>query len=256
MTVPRLPSRSRNVSGALMISSSASSQPSTASGRKRLAPRRASRRTPGPRTRTSRAARAMLGKLAPGQEAQHLELGVDPGLELAEHLQHDRVVEHERRVRLLDAHHADAVAVGQARAIRRTGWKLKRPVGGLDLVVGRRSGAAARAPARARPARRRRPSRRCARDPRDRPEPRPARRSPAAAGRARACRWRSGSGRARAASSGSLAQRDALDDVDAGDGRDLEAYQRCCWTQSRSSSSARHRRISSAADPLRPLTHR
>ena len=71
---------------------------------------------------------------APGEEAQHLELGVDAGLELAEHLEHDRVVEHDRRVRLLDAHQADGGVGRQPRLGAIELVEAEMPVGGADLV--------------------------------------------------------------------------------------------------------------------------
>ena len=66
-----------------------------------------------------------------GQEAQQLELGVDPGLDAAEHLQDQRVVEDDRRVRLL--------ALDQPRRLRiahaRSRWRRTRPLLRLACTV-------------------------------------------------------------------------------------------------------------------------
>ncbi len=48
--------------------------------------------------------------VARGQEAQHLELGIDPRLDSPEHLQHRLLPEHDRGVRLLDAHRPRGLA--------------------------------------------------------------------------------------------------------------------------------------------------
>ncbi len=55
---------------------------------------------------------------ARGEEAQQLELRVEPGLQLAEDLHHQLVAEHERRVRLLHADRPHLHVVGELRACR------------------------------------------------------------------------------------------------------------------------------------------
>ncbi len=102
VTSPSRRSRVRNSSGADCSSSSASSQPSSASGTYccRI-PSVASTGRPEYAYQPCRA--AMLAKPLSGEEAQELELRVDPGLEPAVRLQDQLVAEDDGRVRLLDA---------------------------------------------------------------------------------------------------------------------------------------------------------
>ena len=137
--------------------------------------------------------RGDVRELAAGEELQHLELGIDAGLQAPEHLEHGLVAEHDRRVGLLDAHRAHRrVERAAGRSAPRAGSGRCRPR--PRASARRRSGAAARAPARGR--RRRRPpsSPRSCRPPGDR---RPGRRraTRTAAGRARGCRRQTAPGR-------------------------------------------------------------
>src|SRR5262249_43223459 len=83
-------------------------------------------------------------KLAVGEEAQDLELGVDARLELAEHLEDNSLVEHDRGVRLLDPHRPDG-ADSSVVTDSWNGWKLNRPssVSISSVVAIRRSSSCA-----------------------------------------------------------------------------------------------------------------
>ena len=129
VTLPSAASRASRPSGSECNCSSASSQPSTGVGQERLRRRRASRRTARPRTRTSPAAGRCSGSRARLRKRSISSSGLMPGLELAEHLQRDPVVEHDRGVRLLGAH--------QARRGRRRELGRRRPRGGSSSARAR-----------------------------------------------------------------------------------------------------------------------
>ena len=192
--------------------------------------RRASRRAPRPRSRTSRAAARCWRSPRPVRKRSISSSGLIARLELAEHLQHDLVVEHDRGVGLLDAHRADVGAVASSGAGAVDRWKRKRPssvsisVGGLDpaqqLARLSRLGERVVQPVHSsvlRDRRRRRGvrRRRC-----------PGARS--AAGRARACplakrAWTSASSSGGSSRSVTRSRRSRSRSR----ARDLEAYQRC-----------------------------
>ena len=105
MTAPSSCRRPTKRSGSSPSSSSASSQPSRAFGTKRCTtPKVASIRSPSYWYQPPSG--ATFSKPALAEEAQHLQLGVVAGLDAAEGLQHERVVEDHRGVRLLGAHAA------------------------------------------------------------------------------------------------------------------------------------------------------
>ena len=222
--------------GRCAIWSSASSQPPTASGKKRCAtPSVAENERPSYSYQPCSG--AMLAELLPGQELQQLELRVDPRLQPAKHLEHRLVAEHDRRVGLLDAHRRGPAPRAQrpgcsarggsesarprcpARARRRSGAAGSRASSGSATAsTAAHSGAAGR--------------------PRDR-RPRRSGRKSAAAGRARGCRWQSAPARASSSSGGASAS-----DRDSSISRpvtcrDLDAYQRCCSSQSPTPSRSR-----------------
>ena len=168
--------------------------------------------------------------------------GLTPGSSAPEHLQDQRLAEHDRRVGLLDAdrphrrpcRRARRRPLGPAEAQR----ALARPSTSAEP---RACGAAARARPRDRRARRRRSSRRRRRS-RARPSPPPRAAGRAAPGRARASRRGSAPRRARARAAALVAQRDALEHVDVRRPRaPWTPNQRCCddpLVRARSSSSA------------------
>ena len=111
VTSPSRRRRPRKRSGASTSSSSASSQPSSPSGHERLED--AQRRLGGPAVvRVPAVQRRHVLELVPAEEAEHLQLGVDPGLEAAVDLEDQLLVEHDRGVRLLVLDHAHRRELG------------------------------------------------------------------------------------------------------------------------------------------------
>ena len=70
-----------------------------------------------------------------GEETQHLQLGVDPGLQPAKHLEHRLVAEHDRGVGLLDAHRAGRRIEVQRAAVLGLG-EADAPLAGVDRRLG------------------------------------------------------------------------------------------------------------------------
>ncbi len=113
--------------------SSASSHPPVAPGEELLghAERRAQRL---PLVLVPAVQRGDVGEPVGGEVAQHLELGVDPRLELAEHLEHELIVDHQRGVRLLDSHRPHArVLADRGHAVGPV--EAEPALSGLELVA-------------------------------------------------------------------------------------------------------------------------